>query len=346
MSRSRVLAPVLTVFLVSTLALGGAVARAQTKQDVDRALGEVERARRDLASARGEVAEAEDDRAFVGDELSAAIERFSAINTELEQVSFEVARLTDRILEYEAEVRRLRVEVRDRAISAYMSGGGDGLDAFFEADSFHEVATGHELLRQASNRDMGELDRFAATKREMERLRVELEADQARVVELEAKADLAIAELDLLFDAADQELRSAESRVAVAGNEVDAAEADYRAAVRRFEEEVRRQAAIQGVQRWRALVQQYFAPARITEALKVMRCESSGNPKAYNPASGTMGLYQFKPATFRFASAFAGFGGASPYDPEANIAAAAFLVDYSIRTGHPGGAWGHWSCKP
>ncbi|NIA24382.1 MAG: transglycosylase SLT domain-containing protein [Gammaproteobacteria bacterium] len=77
-----------------------------------------------------------------------------------------------------------------------------------------------------------------------------------------------------------------------------------------------------------------------------MYCESGGNPDAKNPYSTATGLFQFLRGTWAIASVRAGFGGYSRLDPEANIASAAWLVKYSIRTQHPGGAWGHWSCKP
>jgi soluble lytic murein transglycosylase-like protein len=51
--------------------------------------------------------------------------------------------------------------------------------------------------------------------------------------------------------------------------------------------------------------------------LKIARCESSLNPRAYNPAGPYIGLFQFLPSTFR------AHGGTDIYDPvqQANIAA-------------------------
>ncbi len=102
----------------------------------------------------------------------------------------------------------------------------------------------------------------------------------------------------------------------------------------------------QGVERWRPLVEQYFRAEFVEEALWVMNCESGGNPDARNSRTGAAGLFQFMPRTWATASAGAGFGGASPYDGEANIASASWLVEDSIRIGHSRGRWGHWSCRP
>jgi hypothetical protein len=100
------------------------------------------------------------------------------------------------------------------------------------------------------------------------------------------------------------------------------------------------------VEEWRPLTEQYFPAELVEDALWVIECESRGDPTARNPASGAAGLFQFISSTWRWASSEAGWAGADVYDPEANIAVAAWLVQQSIDTNHPGGPWGHWSCKP
>lgn len=72
--------------------------------------------------------------------------------------------------------------------------------------------------------------------------------------------------------------------------------------------------------------------------LHLARCESGLRPWAVNPVSGAAGLYQFMPRTFAWASAQAGYAGASRFDPEASAQSAAWLL------AQPGGAR-HWvSC--
>jgi hypothetical protein len=127
---------------------------------------------------------------------------------------------------------------------------------------------------------------------------------------------------------------------------VEVADAVYQAALDLVEMEERRLAALAGVEHWRPLVARYFPPDRVGEALQVMHCESRGNPDATNPQSEAAGLFQFLESTWVLASARAGFTGASRYDPEANVASAAWLVAHSVAVDHPRGAWGHWSCQP
>jgi hypothetical protein len=98
------------------------------------------------------------------------------------------------------------------------------------------------------------------------------------------------------------------------------------------------------VEQWRWLVEQYFPPELVDEALAVMKCESKGDPAAYNSRSGASGLFQFIPNTWSWASSKAGWAGATAFDPEANTASAAWLVQWSINRGKD--TWAHWSCKP
>lgn len=92
-----------------------------------------------------------------------------------------------------------------------------------------------------------------------------------------------------------------------------------------------------GVEQWRGLVAAYFPASQVERALRVMRCESGGNPNAKNPRSSARGLFQHLSRYWPTRSAAAGFAGASVFDPTANVATAAWLW----RTG----GWGHWVCR-
>lgn len=96
--------------------------------------------------------------------------------------------------------------------------------------------------------------------------------------------------------------------------------------------------AIAGVDRWRPLVEKYFAPEDVERALEVIRCESHGNPAAANPVSTARGLFQHLGSLWRERAASAGWAGADIYDPEANVAVAAWLV-------YHGGGWRHWNAS-
>lgn len=97
------------------------------------------------------------------------------------------------------------------------------------------------------------------------------------------------------------------------------------------------------VEQWRGLVSQHFPANRVDEALHIMWCESRGDPEAYNPYSGASGLFQFIPSTWATTSPAAGYAGASPFDPEANVASAAWLANRYQELGQY--YWTAWNCK-
>lgn len=47
-----------------------------------------------------------------------------------------------------------------------------------------------------------------------------------------------------------------------------------------------------GVEQWRSLVAAYFPPEAVDRMLRIMECESHGNPAAKNPNSSATGLFQ------------------------------------------------------
>jgi hypothetical protein len=93
------------------------------------------------------------------------------------------------------------------------------------------------------------------------------------------------------------------------------------------------------VEQWRKLVEKYFKYQHVTWALNIIKCESGGNPNAYNSSSGASGLFQHLKQYWPARATAAGFPGASPFNAEANIAASAYLL-YAA-----GGGPQHWSCK-
>ena len=94
-----------------------------------------------------------------------------------------------------------------------------------------------------------------------------------------------------------------------------------------------------GADAWRPLVATFFPGADVERALRILACESNGDPNAVNPTSGAAGLFQHIPRFWDERSAAAGHPGANVFDPVANIAVAAWLA-YEA----PAGGWHHWVC--
>lgn len=76
-----------------------------------------------------------------------------------------------------------------------------------------------------------------------------------------------------------------------------------------------------GVEQWRSLVAAYMAPENVDGFLRIMACESGGNPNATGGA-GERGLFQIHPSH-----------ADSTYDPEGNIRAAARISANGYQTG-------------
>lgn len=89
---------------------------------------------------------------------------------------------------------------------------------------------------------------------------------------------------------------------------------------------------------WRYLVSLYFASDDVARALQIVQCESGGNPHAANPTSSARGLFQHLGSAWERRAADAGWAGADIFDPEANVAVAAWLV-------YEGGGWSHWNAS-
>lgn len=89
-----------------------------------------------------------------------------------------------------------------------------------------------------------------------------------------------------------------------------------------------------GVEQWRELVASHFPADQVDHALRIMACESGGNPNALNlKGSSARGLFQI------LASLWAPMFGVSYedfYDPEINVRLARRIWDQS--------GWEAWSC--
>ena len=89
-------------------------------------------------------------------------------------------------------------------------------------------------------------------------------------------------------------------------------------------------------QDWRGLVELYFLPKHVDRAINIMQCESGGQPSAKNPRSTASGLFQHLHSLWPPRVAAAGWDQGSIWDPQTNVAVAAWLV-------YEGGGWSHWN---
>ena len=90
------------------------------------------------------------------------------------------------------------------------------------------------------------------------------------------------------------------------------------------------------VEPWRPLVEKYFPAEQVDNALRVMLCESTGDPSIVSHTDD-WGLFQHHLRFWKERSTEAGWANANVLDPEANVAVAAWL--WSSR-----GSWRDWVC--
>lgn len=103
------------------------------------------------------------------------------------------------------------------------------------------------------------------------------------------------------------------------------------------------------VEQWRSAVAAYWPGDRVDCALGLILRESRGNPAAHNTSTGAVGLFQhllkYWPARAAGAGFIDGNGlAASPFNAEANIAAAAYLANYYDSRGS--NWWQPWYSLP
>ena len=102
---------------------------------------------------------------------------------------------------------------------------------------------------------------------------------------------------------------------------------------------------IPAVEQWRstvttAIINYGGAASDTNRFLRIMQCESMGQPDVTNSSSGAAGLMQHMPQYWDQRAISAGFAGSSPYDPLANINVSAWLIYQAS-----GGGWQHWVCQ-
>jgi peptidoglycan LD-endopeptidase LytH len=220
----------LTSFLVvGLLALGPVTAHAQTERDV-------ENAKDDVAYTEARKTRAFQDWETARLALESAIADYEEVNAEREALTYTIAQLSDRIIEYEGEVSALRDRARELVIDAYTSGNTGLIGAAFNAGTIQELLTSQVLIDKAAGRDIAQLDRFEAIRRDMERLKANKADQEATVRELETQAEVLVEEMadfdaaaEAAYQRADDAVRDAIDRYEREVAEFEVAEAQRRA---------------------------------------------------------------------------------------------------------------------
>ena len=359
----------LSVAALSVALSGDAPARAQT---VDEAEEGADAAKRRAEAASGLVGEAVAERDEIERRLIETIATANDLAAQLSAVGAALDRTAGQLRHAGNDLVGIGRQIEAQAVDAYMTVLSSPTANLFDSASVEEAMVAGAVIEEAVTAGQESVDQLVAKRRSLEELQ---QAHLAQQDEFQVRRGDLNAEVDRQADLYER----ADEAVATAVREAQRAEAAHREALsavdlaRVREDERRRQEerappapqpprsdapATEGdapppsdrawdhppkVERWRPLVAAWFPANRVEEALRILDCESHGNPDAYSPYSGTSGLFQFLPGTWAGAAPSAGWAGASVFEPEANISVAAWLTNRYQELGK--GYWSAWGCR-
>lgn len=370
----RTLSFALTALLVVTAAwFAASPAYADDVADAEKKADDAQEA---ADQADGLVDDAVANRDSVAAQLAETITRINDLSAEMSIVAAALTKVEEQIVFADAEMTSVEAEIEDQAVDAYMDAIGFTPISFVSSDDVETAMVANVVVDEVVSSSREVVSDLIGKKRELESLEAQQQIKQDELDALKAELDAEVAHLEELFGQADSEVADA-IRDAIAADQAyrDALSAVDVAKAKQEEQERQDNRpdppddpgdpttttssptttvppttpttsdwnGDPGVEQWRELAEDYFPASRVDEALQIMGCESGGDPNAYNPYSGAAGLYQFLPSTWASTAPKAGFGGASPFDPEANIAAAAWLGKQYEDLGLD--FWQPWSCR-
>ena len=210
------------LLIIALLALSPIPAAAQTKGEVEKKEAEREAAYHELLDANQAVGQALSD--------------LEAIELRLDQLGYTIYRLDRTIEDFDSRTAELRTIAQEVVVEAYTnSSSGNMVTAAFAAASIQDLITSQALIDNAASHDLATLDLLTAVNRENDRLKLEVAEQRGEVEVLEAE-QVALVEV----------LNEASARADAIFHTADAA---YQDAYRRFQAELRRQAALAAARR-------------------------------------------------------------------------------------------------
>ncbi len=289
--------------------------------------GDLAKARAQLAAVTAQIHGAEAQRDSLKAQISDLLARIDANRRALEREQPQVEAIRSTVTDVTGRVAVNQAALDARAVALYEQGPAGGLALLLDATSFADFADRLQYVGTVSRSDSDLIAALTTQKAQLE----------ARGTVLSAS----IAALQTTKASLNQEAAS-----------LSAALAQQLATISQLNDE---QAAAQALvseltpipspspspspsptptpppsgASVQELIASYFGPLGqgvVDQAMCVARLESGFNPDAYNPISGASGVFQFIPSTWTPVSQAAGWGGASVFDGEANVAVAAWAV--------------------
>lgn len=350
-------------------------------QSVSEAEDEADSARRSADAASGLVDEAVVNRSAIEAQLIESITKLNELAGQLSVVGAALDAVAARLGFADVELAGIQVEIENQAVESYMTVISSPAVAWVSTGSVEHALVASSVVEDVVAAGQTEVDQLVVKRRSLTSLKDEYLAKQAEYTRLEADMNAEVDRFTVLYEEADQEVATALRQARAADAAYRDALTAVEVAQAKEQERARQEARTTpvsttpttsppadspgstsapttttpteggggswehppAVERWRSLVETFFPSHRVEEALRIIDCESNGDPDAYNPYSGASGLFQFIPSTWATTSPRAGYAGFSPFDPEANVASAAWLANEYQRQGQY--YWQAWNCK-
>ncbi len=374
----RAFSLVLAVLLAaSTLNLDGFAAHAEGVDEVEE---NAATAGQQAEAATGLVDAAIANRVEIETQLALTMAHMNELSAELSAVALGLDKLQGEIGFADAELATIEANIEAQAVDAYMTALSFSAVSFVSSETVEEALIAGTVVEDVVSSGREQVDQLVVKKRALEKLKDDYLAKKDEVAALKADLGEEVENLASLYDEADAEVAAAireanaadaAYREALSAVESARAREAEKARQEQREETTTTTTTVPGttpttspppttttttsggggggwtfppaVEQWRDLVEQYFPTPRVEEALRIIQCESLGDPNAYNPYSGASGLFQFLPSTWATTAPKAGFPDASPFDPVANTATAAWLPNRYEELGLY--YWQPWRCR-
>lgn len=282
--RGRTRTALLVVVLLVATAVGPATAQTD---EIESAKAEREAARAAAADAAAELdpllaQDAELEAALAALELYVATQeaKVEATQQSLETAREDAADAAQRVADMDESIARLRVQLTDRAVAAYVTPDDADFDDILSSTDLTVAVHKQALLETVSGNDIDVLDQLRAAEDALADLEAEAEAAVAAVAAQEA---VEVEQLRDLQDALDEEQRlkeALETRIADLTSEIDAHAAEEAQLTQLItdliEEEEARIAAEAAAAAWAAEQERLAEEARAAAAAASAAGDSSG----------------------------------------------------------------------
>lgn len=216
--------------LMLVVAFTPSVSEAQSQGDVDRAEDQ-------LATAEARKTDAYRRWDTARHQLDEASERFDEINRRREELSYTISRLEAVLTTADAEYNEVEARSKNAVVDAYVNFGKTPLVSAFGASTIQDVLIAADLSEKAAALAGTELNNAAAVGRQNERLKDQLQEQEAEALALEQEAEALVADMSSLFVEAEAAYSAANATVRAAIDTVRRERAEFQAA------EVRRKAS-------------------------------------------------------------------------------------------------------